>query len=57
MIQLAPPLIADSEQFEEIHGVLRSVLTEAWEQVVASPGGSSGASTQRAKTGRGGTGL
>jgi adenosylmethionine-8-amino-7-oxononanoate aminotransferase len=29
VIQLAPPLIADSEQFEEIEGVLRLVLTEA----------------------------
>ncbi|HEY1855315.1 MAG TPA: aspartate aminotransferase family protein [Solirubrobacterales bacterium] len=53
VIQLAPPLIADSEQFEEIHGVLRSVLSNAWGQVVDSPGGS----TARAKTGRGGTGL
>jgi adenosylmethionine-8-amino-7-oxononanoate aminotransferase len=33
VIQLAPPLIADSEQFEEIHDVLHDVLTEAWEQV------------------------
>ena len=33
VIQLAPPLIADSEQFEEIHDVLRGVLTDAWEQV------------------------
>ncbi len=34
VVQLAPPLIADTEQFEEIHDVLRSVLTEAWDQVV-----------------------
>ncbi|HEY5052697.1 MAG TPA: aspartate aminotransferase family protein [Solirubrobacterales bacterium] len=33
VIQLAPPLIADSEQFEEIHDVLHGVLTEAWERV------------------------
>jgi adenosylmethionine-8-amino-7-oxononanoate aminotransferase len=33
VIQLAPPLIADSEQFEEIHDVLRGVLSDAWEQV------------------------
>jgi adenosylmethionine-8-amino-7-oxononanoate aminotransferase len=33
VIQLAPPLIADSEQFAEIHDVLHGVLTEAWEQV------------------------
>ncbi len=32
VVQLAPPLIADTEQFEEIHDVLRAVLTEAWEQ-------------------------
>ena len=34
VIQLSPPLIADSEQFEEIDTVLRSVLTEAWDRVV-----------------------
>ncbi|HET9185888.1 MAG TPA: aspartate aminotransferase family protein, partial [Solirubrobacterales bacterium] len=34
VIQLAPPLIADTEQFEEIHDVLSGVLTEAWDQVV-----------------------
>ena len=34
VIQLSPPLIADTEQFEEIHDVLRGVLTEAWERVV-----------------------
>ena len=34
VVQLAPPLIADSEQFEEIHDVLSSVLAEAWERVV-----------------------
>ena len=34
VVQLAPPLIADTEQFEEIHDVLRSVLSEAWDQVV-----------------------
>jgi adenosylmethionine-8-amino-7-oxononanoate aminotransferase len=33
VIQLAPPLIADSEQFDEIHDVLRAVLGEAWERV------------------------
>jgi adenosylmethionine-8-amino-7-oxononanoate aminotransferase len=33
VIQLAPPLIADSEQFEEIHDVLRAVLAEAGERV------------------------
>ncbi|HEU4706373.1 MAG TPA: aspartate aminotransferase family protein [Solirubrobacterales bacterium] len=34
VVQLAPPLIADTEQFEEIHDILRAVLSDAWEQVV-----------------------
>jgi adenosylmethionine-8-amino-7-oxononanoate aminotransferase len=34
VVQLSPPLIADSEQFEEIDMVLRSVLTEAWDRIV-----------------------
>jgi adenosylmethionine-8-amino-7-oxononanoate aminotransferase len=33
VIQLSPPLIADTEQFEEIESILRSVLTEAWERI------------------------
>ena len=33
VIQLAPPLIAGTEQFDEIHEVLRGVLTEAWDRV------------------------
>jgi adenosylmethionine-8-amino-7-oxononanoate aminotransferase len=33
VIQLSPPLIADSEQFEEITTILRDVLTEAWDRV------------------------
>jgi adenosylmethionine-8-amino-7-oxononanoate aminotransferase len=33
VIQLAPPLICDTEQFEEIHDVLRGVLTEAADRV------------------------
>ncbi len=33
VIQLSPPLICDTEQFEEIHDVLRPVLEEAAEQV------------------------
>jgi adenosylmethionine-8-amino-7-oxononanoate aminotransferase len=33
VVQLAPPLIADTEQFEEIHEVLRDVLTEAGQRV------------------------
>jgi len=46
VIQLAPPLIADSEQFEEIHDVLRGVLTDAWERV-QSRAGSAGWSPRR----------
>jgi hypothetical protein len=34
VIQLSPPLIADSEQFEEIDSILRDVLTRAWDQIV-----------------------
>jgi adenosylmethionine-8-amino-7-oxononanoate aminotransferase len=34
VIQLSPPLIADSEEFEVIDRVLRQVLTEAWERIV-----------------------
>jgi adenosylmethionine-8-amino-7-oxononanoate aminotransferase len=34
VIQLAPPLIADKQQFQEIAEVLHSVLTDAWERVV-----------------------
>jgi adenosylmethionine-8-amino-7-oxononanoate aminotransferase len=33
VIQLAPPLIADGEQFEEIVEVLRPTLEEAWKRV------------------------
>jgi adenosylmethionine-8-amino-7-oxononanoate aminotransferase len=33
VIQLAPPLIADTEQFEEIHDVLHDVLSRAWKRV------------------------
>jgi adenosylmethionine-8-amino-7-oxononanoate aminotransferase len=34
VIQLSPPLIADTQQFEEIESILRPVLTEAWERIV-----------------------
>ena len=34
VIQLSPPLIADSEQFGEMDAVLRSVLSEAWNRIV-----------------------
>jgi adenosylmethionine-8-amino-7-oxononanoate aminotransferase len=35
VVQLAPPLIAGEEQFEEIEAVLRSVLVEAHDRMVA----------------------
>jgi adenosylmethionine-8-amino-7-oxononanoate aminotransferase len=33
VIQLSPPLIADTEQFGEIESVLRDVLARAWDQI------------------------
>ncbi len=33
VIQLAPPLISDQAVFDEIEGVLRHVLTRAWDQL------------------------
>lgn len=30
VVQLAPPLISDQSTFDEIEGILRTVLTEAW---------------------------
>src|SRR3954451_24930138 len=38
VMQLSPPLIADTEQFEEIDEILRSVLTEAWDRSVERAG-------------------
>jgi adenosylmethionine-8-amino-7-oxononanoate aminotransferase len=35
VIQFSPPLIANSEQFEEIEAILRSVLTQASERVLS----------------------
>jgi adenosylmethionine-8-amino-7-oxononanoate aminotransferase len=35
VIQLAPPLVADTPEFEFIDSVLREVLTEAWDKIVA----------------------
>jgi adenosylmethionine-8-amino-7-oxononanoate aminotransferase len=34
VIQLCPPLIADTAEFELIDGVLRDVLSQAWEKIV-----------------------
>jgi adenosylmethionine-8-amino-7-oxononanoate aminotransferase len=34
VIQLSPPLVADTEEFEIIDRVLRQVLTEAWDRIV-----------------------
>jgi len=33
VIQLAPPLIVGQKEFDEIEGILRSVLTEAWSRL------------------------
>jgi adenosylmethionine-8-amino-7-oxononanoate aminotransferase len=33
VIQLSPPLIADTEEFDFMHTVLESVLTEAWQRM------------------------
>ena len=33
VIQLAPPLICDEAHFTEIEQILRSVLTQAWQQL------------------------
>jgi adenosylmethionine-8-amino-7-oxononanoate aminotransferase len=38
VIQLSPPLIADTAEFEQIDAVLRAVLTEAWERIVRHRG-------------------
>ena len=38
VIQLSPPLVADSEQFQEIETILRDVLTEAWDRVARGGG-------------------
>ena len=35
VIFIAPPLVADTEEFEEITGILRSVLTDLSEQAMA----------------------
>src|SRR5436305_236770 len=47
VVQLAPPLIADTEQFEEIHEVLHSVLSEAWDQVVGGSRSSTASAPRR----------
>jgi adenosylmethionine-8-amino-7-oxononanoate aminotransferase len=39
VIQLSPPLVADSEQFEEIQTILRDVLSRAWERVQSGSAG------------------
>ena len=33
VVQVAPPLICGQEHFDEMYGVLRSVLTEAWSRI------------------------
>jgi adenosylmethionine-8-amino-7-oxononanoate aminotransferase len=46
VIQLSPPLVADTEHFQEIETILRAVLTEAWEKIAPEGGASV---TQRAR--------
>jgi adenosylmethionine-8-amino-7-oxononanoate aminotransferase len=33
VVQLAPPLVCDQTQFDEMEQILRSVLTEAWSRI------------------------
>jgi adenosylmethionine-8-amino-7-oxononanoate aminotransferase len=33
VVQFAPPLVADTEQFDEIESILRATLTEAWDRI------------------------
>jgi hypothetical protein len=33
VVQLAPPLVCDQQQFDEMEQILRAVLTEAWERL------------------------
>jgi adenosylmethionine-8-amino-7-oxononanoate aminotransferase len=33
VVQLAPPLIAEQQQFDEMEQILRAVLTEAWKRI------------------------
>jgi adenosylmethionine-8-amino-7-oxononanoate aminotransferase len=48
VIQLSPTLICDTEQFEEIEGILRPVLTEAWQQLQARSSTAGGAEEKKA---------
>jgi adenosylmethionine-8-amino-7-oxononanoate aminotransferase len=50
VIQLSPPLIAKSEELQEIEGILRTVLTEASDRIA---GGEAGGGRQTAATPRG----
>jgi adenosylmethionine-8-amino-7-oxononanoate aminotransferase len=33
VVQLAPPLICEEQQFAEMEQILRAVLTEAWKRI------------------------
>ena len=48
VVQLSPPLISDTEQFEEIEAVLRPTLTEAWDRVQKGASGGGRAGPRRA---------
>jgi adenosylmethionine-8-amino-7-oxononanoate aminotransferase len=47
VIQLSPPLVADTPEFEEIDRVLRTVLTQAWDQIVRHGDGSAPSTARR----------
>jgi adenosylmethionine-8-amino-7-oxononanoate aminotransferase len=47
VIQLSPPLVADTPEFEEIDRVLRAVLTEAWDRIVRHGDGSAPSGARR----------
>jgi adenosylmethionine-8-amino-7-oxononanoate aminotransferase len=49
VIQLSPPLICDTEQFEEIEGVLRPVLTEAAKRLGHTTGGTARAPREQSE--------
>jgi adenosylmethionine-8-amino-7-oxononanoate aminotransferase len=47
VIQLSPPLIADTEQFQEIESILREVLTAAWDRAGSAGSGPAAAAPRR----------
>jgi adenosylmethionine-8-amino-7-oxononanoate aminotransferase len=51
VIQLSPPLVADTEQFQEIETILREVLTEAWDRIALSSSQRPGAGSPTTRRG------